>query len=68
MYDPIFYPDRTPAEVARFRREGAEFFEAVVRRRVDPIFYPDRTPEEALELHREAADFFETVVRRKSAR
>jgi hypothetical protein len=68
MYDPIFYPDRTPAEAARLNREGAEFFESVVRRRVDPIFYPDRTPEEALELHREAADFFETVIQRKSAR
>jgi inosine/xanthosine triphosphate pyrophosphatase family protein len=43
MYDPIFYPDRTPAEAARLNREGAEFFESVVRRRVDPIFYPDRT-------------------------
>ena len=65
--DKVFYPDRTPAEAARLNREGAEFFESVVRRWVDPIFYPDRAPEEALELHREAADFFETVVRRNSA-
>jgi len=65
-YDKIFYPDRTPAEIACFRREGAEFFESVVRRQsVDHIFWPDREPEEVRALREKGQAFFNTVIRRK---
>jgi hypothetical protein len=33
VVDPIFYPDRSASEVARFRREGKKFFETAVRKR-----------------------------------
>jgi len=66
MYDPIFYPDRTPAEAARFRREGKRFFETAVRRpSVDHIFWPDREPEEVRALREKGQAFFNTVIRRK---
>jgi len=69
MYDPIFYPDRTPAEAARLRREGKRFFEAAVRRQsLTDIFWPDLDAEEALALRQEGKRFFEAAVRRKSAR
>jgi len=58
MKDPIFYPDRTPAETAKFET-------AVRRHRVDPIFYPDRTPEETFILFEDGKVFFESVIRRK---
>ncbi len=31
--DPIFWPDRSPDEIAHLRRKGQEFFRAVVRRK-----------------------------------
>ena len=66
MKDPIFYPDRTPAETAKLYQEGKLFFETAVRRhRVDPIFYPDRTPEETFILFEDGKVFFESVIRRK---
>jgi len=33
VVDPVFYPDRSASEVARFRREGKRFFETAVRKR-----------------------------------
>jgi len=30
--DPIFYPDRTPEEVRRLRREVKRFFETAVKK------------------------------------